>query len=163
LSAQIPIAGIAGDQQAALFGQLCYEPGMAKTTYGTGCFLVMNTGSKPVKSANQLLTTIAWQIGDEVTYALEGSVFIGGAAFQWLRDGLELDRHAEGSEGLAESLKDGEGVYFVPALTGLCAPYWDRAARGAFFGITWGTTRADFTRAALESMVYQVADFLKAM
>lgn len=163
LSAQIPIAGIAGDQQAALFGQLCYEPGMAKTTYGTGCFLVMNTGSKPVKSANQLLTTIAWQIGDEVTYALEGSVFIGGAAIQWLRDGLELFRHAKESEALAESLKDNEGVYFVPALTGLGAPYWDQDARGAFFGITRGTTRAHFTRAALESIAYQVTDVLKAM
>jgi len=163
LSAQIPIAGIAGDQQAALFGQLCYEPGMAKTTYGTGCFLVMNTGDKPVKSANQLLTTIAWQIGDEVTYALEGSVFIGGAAIQWLRDGLELFRHAKESEAMAESLKDNDGVYFVPALTGLGAPYWDQDARGAFFGITRGTTRAHFTRAALEAIAYQVTDVLKAM
>ena len=163
LSAQIPIAGIAGDQQAALFGQLCIEPGMAKTTYGTGCFLVMNTGNKPVKSANQLLTTIAWQIGDEVTYALEGSVFIGGAAIQWLRDGLELFRHAKESEAMAESLKDNDGVYFVPALTGLGAPYWDQDARGAFFGITRGTTRAHFTRAALEAIAYQVTDVLKAM
>jgi glycerol kinase len=163
LSAQIPIAGIAGDQQAALFGQLCYDPGMAKTTYGTGCFLVMNTGDKPVKSANQLLTTIAWQIGGEVTYALEGSVFIGGAAIQWLRDGLELFRHAKESEALAENLKDNDGVYFVPALTGLGAPYWDQDARGAFFGITRGTTRAHFTRAALEAIAYQVTDVLKAM
>lgn len=163
LSAQIPIAGIAGDQQAALFGQLCFEPGMAKTTYGTGCFLVMNTGGKPVESKNQLLTTIAWQVGDEVTYALEGSVFIGGAAIQWLRDGLELFRHAKESEALAESLKDNEGVYFVPALTGLGAPYWDQDARGAFFGITRGTTKAHFTRAALEAIAYQVMDVLKAM
>ena len=163
LSAQIPIAGIAGDQQAALFGQLCYAPGMAKTTYGTGCFLVMNTGDKPVKSSNQLLTTVAWQLGDEVTYALEGSVFIGGAAIQWLRDGLELFRHAKESEAMAESLKDNDGVYFVPALTGLGAPYWDQDARGAFFGITRGTTRAHFARAALEAIAYQVTDVLKAM
>lgn len=162
-SHQIPIAGIAGDQQAALFGQLCYEPGMAKTTYGTGCFLVMNTGKKPVKSKNKLLTTIAWQIGDEVTYALEGSVFIGGAAIQWLRDGLELFRHAKESEALALSLEDNDGVYFVPALTGLGAPYWDQGARGAFFGITRGTTRAHFARAALEAIAYQVTDVLKAM
>jgi len=162
-SAQIPIAGIAGDQQAALFGQLCHEPGTAKTTYGTGCFLVMNTGNKPVKSQNQLLTTIAWQIGEDVTYALEGSVFIGGAAIQWLRDGLELFRHASESEVLATSIDDNEGVYFVPALTGLGAPYWDQDARGAFFGITRGTTRAHFTRAALEAIAYQVTDVLKAM
>lgn len=162
-SAKIPIAGIAGDQQAALFGQLCYEPGMAKTTYGTGCFLVMNTGKKPVKSQNKLLTTIAWQIGNEVTYALEGSVFIGGAAIQWLRDGLELFRHANESEQLATSLTDNDGVYFVPALTGLGAPYWDQDARGAFFGITRGTTSAHFTRAALEAIAYQVNDVLKAM
>jgi glycerol kinase len=162
-SAKIPIAGIAGDQQAALFGQLCYDPGMAKTTYGTGCFLVMNTGSKPVKSQNRLLTTIAWQIGDQVSYALEGSVFIGGAAIQWLRDGLELFRHAKESEQLAKSLKNNDGVYFVPALTGLGAPYWDQDARGAFFGITRGTTSAHFARAALEAIAYQVNDVLKAM
>lgn len=160
---KIPIAGIAGDQQAALFGQLCHEPGMAKTTYGTGCFLVMNTGGEPVKSQNQLLTTIAWQIGDEVTYALEGSVFIGGAAIQWLRDGLELFANAKDSEQLATSIADNDGVYFVPALTGLGAPYWDQDARGAFFGITRGTTVAHFTRAALESVAYQVHDVLKAM
>lgn len=162
-STQIPIAGIAGDQQAALFGQLCFDPGMAKTTYGTGCFLVMNTGDKPVKSENQLLTTIAWQLGEETSYALEGSVFIGGAAIQWLRDGLELFRHARESEKLATSLKDNDGVYFVPALTGLGAPYWDQDARGAFFGITRGTSRAHFTRAALEAIAYQVTDVLKAM
>lgn len=162
-SAQVPIAGIAGDQQAALFGQMCLEPGMAKTTYGTGCFLVMNTGSKPVKSKNKLLTTIAWQLGEDITYALEGSVFIGGAAIQWLRDGLELFRNAKDSEALAMELESNEGVYFVPALTGLGAPYWDQDARGTFFGITRGTTKAHFARAALESIAYQVHDVLKAM
>src|SRR5690606_30034170 len=161
--AQVPIAGIAGDQQAALFGQMCLEPGMAKTTYGTGCFLVMNTGSKPVKSKNKLLTTIAWQLGEDITYALEGSVFIGGAAIQWLRDGLELFRNAKDSEALAMELESNEGVYFVPALTGLGAPYWDQDARGTFFGITRGTTKAHFARAALESIAYQVHDVLKAM
>ncbi|WP_158857815.1 glycerol kinase GlpK [Lunatibacter salilacus] len=162
-SAKIPIAGIAGDQQAALFGQLCLKPGMAKTTYGTGCFLVMNTGEKPVTSNNQLLTTIAWKIGDTVNYALEGSVFIGGAAIQWLRDGISLLDHAKESEALAESLPDNDGVYFVPALTGLGAPYWDQDARGAFFGITRGTSVAHMTRAALEAIAYQVYDVLKAM
>ena len=162
-SAKIPIAGIAGDQQAALFGQLCLKPGMAKTTYGTGCFLVMNTGEKPVISNNQLLTTIAWKIGDTVNYALEGSVFIGGAAIQWLRDGISLLDHAKESEALAESLPDNDGVYFVPALTGLGAPYWDQDARGAFFGITRGTSVAHMTRAALEAIAYQVYDVLKAM
>ncbi|TXB62363.1 glycerol kinase GlpK [Phaeodactylibacter luteus] len=162
-SARIPISGIAGDQQAALFGQLCTEPGMAKTTYGTGCFLVMNTGAKPVASSNQLLTTVAWKIADEVSYALEGSVFIGGAAIQWLRDGLQLLSKASDSEGLASSLDSNEGVYFVPALTGLGAPYWDQDARGAFFGLTRGTTRAHMARAALESIAYQVHDVLRAM
>jgi glycerol kinase len=163
LSAKIPIAGIAGDQQAALFGQLCTEPGMAKTTYGTGCFLVMNTGDKPVKSNNKLLTTIAWQIGDQVNYALEGSVFIGGAAIQWLRDGLTLFEDAKDSEAMASGLKDNGGVYFVPALTGMGAPYWDQEARGAFFGITRGTTKAHMARAGLESIAFQVYDVLKAM
>jgi len=163
LSAKIPIAGIAGDQQAALFGQLCTEPGMAKTTYGTGCFLVMNTGDKPVKSNNKLLTTIAWQIGDQVNYALEGSVFIGGAAIQWLRDGLTLFEDAKDSEAMALGLKDNGGVYFVPALTGMGAPYWDQEARGAFFGITRGTTKAHMARAGLESIAFQVYDVLKAM
>ncbi len=162
-SHKIPIAGIAGDQQAALFGQLCTKPGMAKTTYGTGCFLVMNTGDKPVKSKNKLLTTIAWQIGDDVQYALEGSVFIGGAAIQWLRDGLELFRHASESEKLATSIDSNEGVYFVPALTGLGAPYWNQDARGAFFGLTRGTGKAHMTRAALEAIAFQVNDVLKAM
>lgn len=162
-SAKIPIAGIAGDQQAALFGQLCLKAGMAKTTYGTGCFLVMNTGEKPVSSKNQLLTTIAWKIGDKVNYALEGSVFIGGAAIQWLRDGISMLDHAKESEALAESLPDNDGVYFVPALTGLGAPYWNQDARGAFFGITRGTSVAHMTRAALEAIAYQVYDVLKAM
>ncbi|KPQ19410.1 MAG: glycerol kinase GlpK, partial [Algoriphagus marincola HL-49] len=147
----------------ALFGQLCTEPGMAKTTYGTGCFLVMNTGKEAVRSKNQLLTTVAWKIGDEINYALEGSVFIGGAAIQWLRDGIELFGHAKESEQLAMSLPDNEGVYFVPALAGLGAPHWDQDARGAFFGITRGTTIAHFTRAALEAIAYQVYDVLKAM
>jgi glycerol kinase len=163
LSHQIPIAGIAGDQQAALFGQLCTQPGMAKTTYGTGCFLVMNTGEKPVKSNNKLLTTVAWEINGKVNYALEGSVFIGGAAIQWLRDGIEFFGHAKESEKLAVSLKDNDGVYFVPALAGLGAPHWDQNARGAFFGITRGTTIAHMTRAALEAIAYQVNDVLKAM
>ncbi|WP_162053197.1 glycerol kinase GlpK [Pontibacter pamirensis] len=162
-SAKIPIAGIAGDQQAALFGQLCMEKGMAKTTYGTGCFLVMNTGEQPVRSNNQLLTTIAWKLDGKVTYALEGSVFIGGAAIQWLRDGIKVIGHARESEGMATSLANNEGVYFVPALTGLGAPYWDQDARGAFFGITRGTTSAHFARAALESIAYQVHDVLRAM
>ncbi|MEX2511685.1 MAG: glycerol kinase GlpK [Cyclobacteriaceae bacterium] len=163
LSAKIPIAGIAGDQQAALLGQLCTKPGMAKTTYGTGCFLVMNTGEKPVKSNNQLLTTIAWQIGEKINYALEGSVFIGGAAIQWLRDGIGILNNASDSEKMAEGLPDNDGVYFVPALTGLGAPYWDQDARGAMFGITRGTTREHMARAALESIAYQVYDVLKAM
>jgi glycerol kinase len=163
LSVKIPIAGVAGDQQAALFGQLCIEPGMAKTTYGTGCFLVMNTGKEAVQSKNQLLTTVAWKIGDEINYALEGSVFIGGAAVQWLRDGLELFKKASETEKLAMSLEDNDGVYFVPALSGLGAPHWDQNARGAFFGITRGTTIAHMTRAALEAIAYQVFDVLKAM
>lgn len=163
LSEKIPIAGIAGDQQAALFGQLCTQPGMAKTTYGTGCFLVMNTGKQAVRSENQLLTTIAWKIGNEINYALEGSVFIGGAAVQWLRDGLELFKHARESERMADSMESNDGVYFVPALSGLGAPHWDQDARGAFFGITRGTTKAHLARAALEAIAYQVYDVLKAM
>ncbi|MCR9017356.1 glycerol kinase GlpK [Aquiflexum gelatinilyticum] len=159
----IPIAGIAGDQQAALFGQLCTHPGMAKTTYGTGCFLMMNTGEEPVRSNNKLLTTIAWEVNGKVNYALEGSVFIGGAAIQWLRDGIELFGHAKESEKLATSLDDNDGVYFVPAMAGLGAPHWDQNARGAFFGITRGTTIAHMTRAALEAIAYQVRDVLDAM
>ncbi|WP_186756097.1 glycerol kinase GlpK [Echinicola salinicaeni] len=163
LSTKIPIAGIAGDQQAALFGQLCTESGMAKTTYGTGCFLVMNTGEKPVDSNNRLLTTIAWEIKGKVKYALEGSVFVGGAAIQWLRDGIKIIHDAKESESLAQEVEDSGGVYFVPALTGLGAPYWDQDARGAFFGITRGTNRAHFTRAALEAVAFQVYDVLNAM
>lgn len=163
LSHKIPIAGVAGDQQAALFGQLCTQSGMAKTTYGTGCFLVMNTGENPVTSQNKLLTTIAWKVNGKTNYALEGSVFIGGAAIQWLRDGMEMFGHAKESEKLAISLKDNDGVYFVPALSGLGAPHWDQDARGAFFGITRGTTIAHMTRAALEAIAYQVNDVLKAM
>lgn len=163
LSVNIPIAGIAGDQQAALFGQLCLEPGMAKTTYGTGCFLMMQTGGQPVASSNQMLTTVAWEINGKVSYALEGSVFIAGAAIQWLRDGMEILHHANESEALAESLSDNDGVYFVPALSGLGAPHWDQNARGSFFGITRGTSKAHLTRAALESIAYQVRDVLVAM
>ena len=162
-STKIPISGIAGDQQAALFGQLCTEPGMTKTTYGTGCFMVMNTGKKVVDSSNSLLSTVAWKIGDEVTYALEGSVFVGGAAIQWLRDGIGVVRSASDSESLAVSVPDNGGVYFVPALTGLGAPYWDQYARGAILGITRGTTPAHLARAALEGIAFQVYDVLKAM
>jgi glycerol kinase len=161
--AEIPISGIAGDQQAALFGQMCTKPGMAKSTYGTGCFLMLNTGNKPVKSKNKLLTTIAWKIGKETTYALEGSVFIGGAVIQWIRDELEFFEEASDSEKLAKAAKDNGGVYFVPALTGLGAPYWDQYARGAIFGITRGTTKGNLTRAALESICFQVNDVLSTM
>lgn len=159
----IPIAAIAGDQQAALFGQLCNQPGMAKCTYGTGSFLMMNTGRKKVASKHRLLSTIAWQIGTEVTYALEGSVFMGGAVIQWLRDGLMVFKQASDSEGLASSVSDNGGVYFVPALTGLGAPHWDPHARGAIFGITRGTTRAHLARAALESIAFQVDELLQTM
>jgi glycerol kinase len=163
LGAGIPIAAIAGDQQAALFGQLCIKPGMAKCTYGTGSFLMMNTGTKRVASSNKLLTTIAWQIDDEVIYALEGSVFIGGAVIQWLRDGLQLFAHAADSEALAADVDDCGGVVIVPALTGLGAPHWDANARGAIFGITRATTKAHITRAALESICFQVNDVLQTM
>jgi len=159
----VPIAGIAGDQQAALFGQLCHQPGMAKTTYGTGCFVMMHTGKTPVKSKNRLLTTIAWEREGEVHYALEGSVFIGGAAVQWLRDSIKLIGRAEETEKLAMSLPDNDGVYFVPAMAGLGAPHWDQHARGAFFGITRGTTIAHMARATLEAIAYQVLDVLGAM
>ena len=159
----IPIAGIAGDQQAALFGQLCVEKGMVKNTYGTGCFLLMNTGETPVLSKNNLLTTIAWKINDNVQYALEGSVFIGGASIQWLRDGMELIDDAKEVENLANSVQDNGGVYFVPALTGLGAPHWDSYARGAIFGITRATTKGHIARATLEGIAYQVYDIVKAM
>jgi len=159
----IPIAGIAGDQQAALFGQACHAPGSAKNTYGTGCFMLLNTGAKAVTSDHGLLTTIAWRVGDTLTYALEGSVFIAGAAIQWLRDGLGILREATESEGLARSVPDTGGVYLVPAFTGLGAPYWDPYARGTLVGLTRGTTRAHLARAALEAIAYQTRDVLEAM
>ena len=163
VGAGIPIAAIAGDQQAALFGQLCIEAGMAKCTYGTGSFLMVNTGPKRAASKHGLLTTIAWQLGNEISYALEGSVFIGGAVIQWLRDGLLFFEQAADCEKLAESVADNGGVYFVPALTGLGAPHWDPHARGAIFGITRGTGRAHITRAALESIGFQVDDLLQIL
>jgi glycerol kinase len=159
----IPIAAIAGDQQAALFGQMCIEAGMAKCTYGTGSFLMMNTGSKKIASKHKLLTTIAWQIGNDVVYALEGSVFTGGSVIQWLRDGLKLFEQAADCETLASSVSDNGGVFFVPALTGLGAPHWDPNARGTVFGITRGTTGAHFARAALESICFQVNDLLQTL
>lgn len=159
----IPIAGIAGDQQAALFGQGCLEKGMAKNTYGTGCFMLMNTGNAPVMSHNGLLTTIAWGLHGEIQYALEGSVFIAGAAIQWLRDGLHFFSSASESESLAASVKDSDGVYVVPAFTGLGAPYWNMNARGAMFGITRGTNKAHICRATIESLAYQTRDVLDAM
>jgi glycerol kinase len=163
LGAPLPIAGIAGDQQAATFGQACFEPGTAKNTYGTGCFLLMNTGSQPIASQNKLLTTIGWQIGDEVTYCLEGSVFIGGAVVQWLRDGLGIIRKSVDVEALAATVPDSDGVYLVPAFVGLGAPYWDPYARGTIVGITRGTTAAHVARAALDSMAHQSCDVLDAM
>ena len=160
---KIPIAGVAGDQQAALFGQLCTQPGMVKNTYGTGCFMLMNTGDKPVYSKNHLLTTVAWKINGKTTYALEGSVFVGGAAVQWLRDGAKMINTAEEVETLALKVPDNGGVYFVPALTGLGAPHWDQYARGAIVGITRGTTNAHIARATIEGRAYQVYDLVKAM
>lgn len=162
-SAEIPIAGIAGDQQAALFGQMCIHPGMVKNTYGTGCFMLMNTGNKPVLSQNNLLTTIAWKINDEVQYALEGGIFIAGAVVQWLRDELGIIRHSSEIEKLAGSVEDNGGVYFVPAFAGLGAPHWDQHARGSLFGLTRGTNAAHIARAAVESMAYQTMDVLEAM
>jgi glycerol kinase len=159
----VPICGIAGDQQAALFGQMCLRPGMVKNTYGTGCFMLMQTGEKPVASNNRLLTTIAWQIDGRVEYALEGSVFIGGAAVQWLRDGLGIIGSSAEVEALAASVPDNGGVYFVPALSGLGAPYWDAHARGLIIGLTRGTTRAHIARATLEGIALQVTDILTAM
>ncbi len=160
---EIPIAGVAGDQQAALFGQMCVEPGAVKNTYGTGCFLLMNAGNKPILSKNRLLTTIAWQIGNDVTYALEGSIFVGGSVVQWLRDGLHCIQSSSDVEALAASVPDTDGVYFVPALTGLGAPYWDQYARGSISGISRGTTVAHIARAALEGIAYQTYDIVKAM
>jgi len=161
--AEIPIAGIAGDQQAALFGQSCYNQGTAKNTYGTGCFMLMNTGEKPVESKNGLLTTIAWGIDNKVYYALEGSVFIAGAAIQWLRDSLRLVYDAPQTEYYANLVEDTDGVYVVPAFTGLGAPYWDMYARGAVLGLTRGTKREHLVRATLESLAYQTKDILEAM
>jgi glycerol kinase len=161
--AAIPIAGIGGDQQAATFGQACLAPGMAKNTYGTGCFLLMHTGDVPVMSSNRLLTTPAWRIGGRTDYALEGSVFIGGAVVQWLRDGLGLIRHSSDIEALAASVPDNGGVYFVPAFAGLGAPHWDAYARGSLQGLTRGVTAGHIARAALESMAFQSFDVLQAM
>jgi len=159
----IPIAGIAGDQQAALFGQMCILPGMVKNTYGTGCFMLMNTGEKAVISQNQLLTTVAWKIGDITHYALEGSVFIAGAVVQWLRDELRIIRSSSEIETLATEVEDTDGVYIVPAFAGLGAPYWNQHAKGTITGISRGTSRAHIARAALESIAYQTADVLTAM
>ena len=161
--ASIPIAGMAGDQQAALFGQVCTAPGMVKNTYGTGCFMLMNTGTKPIVSKNNLLTTVAWRIGKRTDYALEGSIFIAGAVVQWLRDGLGIIRSSADVEALAASVPDTHGVYLVPAFAGLGAPHWDQYARGTMVGITRGTTGAHIARAALEGIALQVMDVLKAM
>jgi len=163
LGLEIPVAGIVGDQQGALFGQTCFRKGLSKNTYGTGCFLLMNIGGKPVLSRKNLLTTIAWGIGRRVEYALEGSVFIAGAAVQWLRDGLRMIEQASESERLASSIQSNDGVYFVPAFVGLGAPYWDMYARGAILGMTRGTTPAHIVRAALESIAYQTRDVLECM
>ena len=160
---KIPIAGIAGDQQAALFGQRCIRPGLTKNTYGTGCFMLQNTGMRAVPSSNRLVTTVAWKIAETTEYALEGSVFVGGAVVQWLRDGLGLIRKSEEVEALAKSVPDNGGVYFVPAFVGLGAPHWDSYARGSIFGLTRGTTAGHLARAAVESIAYQVADLLDSM
>jgi glycerol kinase len=162
-SAQIPISGMAGDQHCALFGQACFEPGQAKNTYGTGCFMLMNTGTEAVASENGLLTTVAWEVDGVMEYALEGSVFIAGAAIQWLRDGLKIIDEAPDSEFYARKVKDSGGVYVVPAFAGLGAPYWDMYARGAIFGLTRGTEKAHIVRATLQSLAYQVRDVLDAM
>ena len=159
----VPIAGIAGDQQAALFGQMCISPGLTKNTYGTGCFLLQNTGDRPVASRNRLLSTVGWQIGGKTMYALEGSVFIGGAVVQWLRDGLGIIRESSEVEALASSVPDSGGVYLVPAFAGLGAPHWDPYARGTIVGITRGTKAGHIARAAVESIAFQVADLLEAV
>ena len=163
LGGEIPITGAAGDQQAALFGQTCFQPGEAKNTYGTGCFLLMNTGEKPVFSQNGLVTTIAWGLGEKVTYALEGSIFVAGAAIQWLRDEMKLIANAAESEAVAQEVLDTNGCYVVPAFTGLGAPYWDQYARGAIVGLTRGCNRAHIVRATLDSLTYQTYDVLNAM
>ncbi|MGM0839425.1 MAG: glycerol kinase GlpK [Bacillota bacterium] len=160
---EIPIAGAAGDQQAAMFGQACYEEGMAKNTYGTGCFMLMNTGEKAVKSNNGLLTTLAWGIDGKVEYALEGSIFVAGSAIQWLRDGLRMLKDAKDSQAYAEKVDTTDGVYVVPAFVGLGTPYWDSDVRGAVFGLTRGTSKEHFVRATLESLAYQTKDVLTAM
>lgn len=160
---EVPIAGAAGDQQAALFGQNCFEQGMVKTTYGTGCFMLMNTGDQPVSSGHGLITSIAWGIGGKVEYALEGSIFVSGSAIQWLRDGLRMFRESKDSERYAERVQSTEGVYVVPAFVGLGSPYWDSDVRGAVFGLTRGTSKEHFIRATLESLAYQTKDILVAM
>lgn len=160
---EVPISGIAGDQQAALFGQMCIDPGAIKNTYGTGCFVMLNTGEKPVKSENNLFTTIAWKIGDKINYALEGSIYVGGSVVQWLRDGLCCIKSSSEIEELAASVPDSGGVFFVPALTGLAAPYWDQHARGTIIGITRGTTTAHIARAALDGIAFQTYDIARAM
>jgi glycerol kinase len=162
-SSPVPVGGIAGDQQAALFGQMCINPGMVKNTYGTGCFMVMNIGEKPIESKNKLLTTIAWKIGGTTHYALEGSIFIAGAVVQWLRDGLGIIKKSADVEKLAAKVNDSEGVYFVPAFAGLGAPYWNQHARGTMVGITRGTTSAHIARASLDSIAYQTLEVLTAM
>ncbi|NCD43037.1 MAG: glycerol kinase, partial [Bacteroidia bacterium] len=159
----IPIAGIAGDQQAALFGQTCFTPGMVKNTYGTGCFMLMNTGNKRVFSKNGLVSTLAWGMENKVTYALEGSVFIAGAAVKWLRDGLKIIQSAKETEELALSVNDTEGVYVIPAFSGLGAPYWDMAAKGAILGLSQGTSVKHLVRATLEALAYQTRDVIEAM
>jgi glycerol kinase len=163
LAAKIPIAGIAGDQHAALFGQMCTQKGMVKNTYGTGCFMLMNIGNKPILSKNKLVTTIAWKIGNDVQYALEGSIFIGGAVVQWLRDGLGIISSSSEVEDLAQQVPDNGGVYLVPAFAGLGAPHWNQHARGTIVGLTRGTTAAHIARAALESIAFQTMEVLKAM
>ena len=163
LGAEIPIAGIAGDQSAALFGQMCHRPGMVKNTYGTGCFMLMHTGDKPMTSKNNLLTSVAWKIDGRTEYALEGSIFIAGAVVQWLRDGLGMIRRSEDVESLAAEVPDSGGVVVVPAFAGLGAPHWDAWARGLMIGLTRGTTSAHIARAALESIAFQVTDVLNAM
>ena len=160
---EVPIAGIAGDQQAALFGQMCTEPGAVKNTYGTGCFMLMNSGERPIMSSNNLLTTIAWKIGDTVNYALEGSIFVAGSVVQWLRDGLGIIRSSSEVETLAASVPDNGGVYFVPALTGLGAPHWDQYAKGSIYGLSRGSTAAHIARAALEGIAFQTMDIVNAM
>jgi glycerol kinase len=162
-STPIPVAGIAGDQQAALFGQMCIEPGMVKNTYGTGCFMMMNIGNKPIESKSKLLTTVAWRIGNDTQYALEGSIFIAGAVVQWLRDGLGIIKKSSDVEKLAAKVKDSDGVYFVPAFAGLGAPHWNQHARGTLVGLTRGSTSSHIARAALDSIAYQTLEVLLAM